>query len=177
MYGFLIHGHELLNIVVCTRTYFRPNIFGRQADLVLESLQKAYKSIVGVNIGLLLCVMFYAISPVMIYLRTNQITVLMPIEIIFFDENETSGFIFTTISHLIMGSFSALVSSLYGTAFIFSINIYILQLRLIAEDFKVLDDLWEGKNDTTVQYRYEFLKNICKKRQDMNKYTLFLNAS
>jgi len=152
------------------RKYLQPNIFGRQEEVLLSKLRETKKFLIIFVTGVGAAVFSYACTPIVVYLATNEVIPLLPTEIIFCDQTQTSGFIVASIGHLTMGIFAAIGTIFYGTIFIFCLSNYVLQGNLVTEDFQVLDGMWNGMNVLPLAHKRAFLKNIWKKRQDMNKY-------
>lgn len=102
---------------------------------------------------------------------------LVPMEILFCDQSQLSGFIATNIVQAIIGFYAATAIIIYGVIFIVSIRGYDFHVNLLAEDFQDLDNMWNGIINVSVAYRHDYLRNICEKRQDMNKYDFVMIKS
>lgn len=167
--AYLIHWKHILALVFTMRKYLRPNVFDRQAEIVKSSLRKTWSLIFIFLIGCLTAILFFTFTPIMVYLTRKEIMPLIPLEIIFCDQSRTFGFIIATIVHLILGTYACVATVIYGAVVLFCICNYTFQVDLIAVDFQDLDRMWDGKNDIPVEYKHAFLKNMCKKNQDMIK--------
>lgn len=175
MHGFLRYRHHMFSLVFSIRKYCKPNIFGRRAKIVESNQRRTWTLLLTLSIGCMVAGSTFAITPIMVYINTREIIPLMPVEVVFCDQSQKAGFIVATIVHMCFGFYAATATVIYGAASIFCISNYIFQVDLIAEDFIELDSMWNGKNNIRVAYKRAFLKNICKKRQDMNKYVCLSN--
>lgn len=108
----------------------------------------------------------FGVIPIAVYVVNKELIPLIPIKIIFCDHSYT----LTIIVQTFMGGYSVYSTIIYGAVMIFCISNYILQMDLIGEDFQELDRMWKRGNDVSIAYKHAFLKNLCKKRQDINKY-------
>lgn len=170
MYGYVRHGHQMLALAFSIKKFFRPNVFGRQVEVVRSELKKTWLLLSLFTIGISMFLIFFACTPPIVYVVKHEILTLMPIEIIFCDVTQASGLFVATIPHMIMGYYAASVTLLSALIFIFCMSNYILQGNLILDDFQMLDGVWNDINNISLEYKRAFLVNICKKREDMNQY-------
>lgn len=70
----------------------------------------------------------------------------------------------------VMGMYAASGTIFYGALFIYCILMYALKVDLIGNDFKDLDEMWADEASVPLHFKHAYLKNICKKRQDLKKY-------
>lgn len=108
--------------------------------------------------------------PVKAYLFDKEFVALIPMEIPFCDQSTLSGFLIANVMQGCYGFWACICTVIYGTCFITVIGSYTMGAELLAEDFRDLDEMWTGKIQVSVAYRHAFLRNICRKRQDMNWY-------
>lgn len=62
----------------------------------------------------------------------------------------------------------------FGTLFVVIVCNYSILVKLVAQDFSDLDEMWKDPTTTTELQRYLYLLNMCKKLHDMNKYDVYL---
>lgn len=80
------------------------------------------------------------------------------------------GFLTAQAIMSLIGLYGNFVTVLVGSGFVVVVCNYTFQIRLIAQDFDDLDEMWNHPRETTADYRYAYLVNVCKKLQDMNGY-------
>ncbi len=146
----------------------------RQADgLAAQHLKKQqcknlkiYKFITAVVYKALLMFMY---NPLRSYMANRELQSLLPIDIMFTDQTQLTGF---TIANLIMALmviylvFASLFMSLHFYGLILN---YSIQVDLIEFDIKQLDTFWSGTSSTSLIERHLFLRNICQKCQDKDE--------
>lgn len=92
---------------------------------------------------------------------------LIPIEIGV--DHTFSGFMTLYLLQVALGSLSFLATVMFGSGFLICICNYTFLIDLIEQDFKDLDEMWNGSSRTSIAYRHAFLENICEKMQDMKR--------
>lgn len=118
-----------------------------------------------------MAVSIYAYNPIKSFVVNRELVSLLPIEIMFTDQSKLSGFLIANAFMLIMGIYSALASLYIDLHFVAAIFNYSMQVDLIEVDINELDEFWRDTTTTTVLERRMFLRNICRKCQDKDKYT------
>lgn len=115
------------------------------------------------------CTSFALVIPIKTFVVDHELIPVIPVDIVFCDVTKISGFIATSLVQGFMAFYAAVATIMFGATFILCIANYNIQVDLLAEDFKDLDKMWNGTIVVSVAYRHEYLKNICRKRQDMNE--------
>lgn len=95
---------------------------------------------------------------------------LIPMEILFCDQSTWSGYLVANSIQAVTAFTASICTVIYGLTFITIVGSYGLGAELLAEDFEDLDKMWTGEIEASVAYRHAFLRNICQKRQDMNRF-------
>nr|QGW45379.1 odorant receptor 6 [Bradysia odoriphaga] len=95
---------------------------------------------------------------------------LLPIEIMFLDQTKWSGFIIATAIVAVTGVWVELVFFSININFLMAIFNCSTQVILIEDDFKKLDAFWSNPKTTNLVERHMFLRNICQKCQDRDKF-------
>ncbi len=145
----------------------------RQADkLVAEELEKQQRQnfklykFIGFLVVKSLLVFLY--NPTKAFLVNRELQSLLPIDFVFVDQSELSGFLIANAIMVVMGIYLVLVS-LYTVNFYSIIVNYSIQADLIEADVKQLDAFWSNTKTTSLSERHSFLRNICLKCQDKDK--------
>lgn len=118
----------------------------------------------------LICIAAFVACPIKSYIIDNKLLSPVPMEIVFFNQTTTRGFIVANFIISTKGILAYLFSVFYGLTFIFCVLNYSIQIELIDEDIKKLNEMWaDDTADITVAEKRAFLKNICIKLQDINE--------
>lgn len=121
-------------------------------------------------LGVVLCVGFFLACPLKGFIVDKELISLLPIEIVFVDQSNSSGFIVANCIMIVLGSVAALGLVVYDAVFIFAIFVYGFKVDLMEQDLKDLDEMWADKIIVPLAYKHAYLRNIAKKRQDLNRY-------
>ncbi|XP_037034390.1 odorant receptor 67d-like [Bradysia coprophila] len=115
-------------------------------------------------------VLIFLYNPMKLFIFNGELVSILPIEIVFIDQTELSGFLLANSIMTVMGVY-AVVGSLYvGFQFYAIILNYSIQIDLIELDVKQLDAFWGNTAKSTLSDRYFLLRNICQKCQDKYNY-------
>lgn len=115
-------------------------------------------------------VLIFVYNPMKSFIFKNELVSLLPIEIMFIDQNELVGFL---LANCIMTSID--FYAVFGPLFV-ALNFYVMilnysfQVDLIEFDVRRLDTFWSDPAASTLSERYSLLRNICQKCQDKDKY-------
>ncbi|XP_037049690.1 odorant receptor 67d-like [Bradysia coprophila] len=146
----------------------------RQAGSLAEQIEKQqrqnlklYKLICMIEVSSLLV---FSYNPLKSYILRGEYLSLLPIEMIFIDQTQLSGFLIANAIMSVMGVVLVWSSMFIAMNFVASISNYSIQVDLIESDIKQLDALWENKKATNLSERYSFLRNICQKCQDKDNF-------
>lgn len=114
----------------------------------------------------------YMFNPVksVIYRDKGEMVSLLPFEISFTDQSTLSGYLTANACMSVMGVYAVFIALFVVLHFITIILNYSMLVDIIEVDIKQLDELWRDKRKTTVVERHLFLRNICLKCQDKDKY-------
>lgn len=159
----------MVSLFYFTRKLCRENVIGIRADILKRGTKRTLALMKAFVMIAIFCILIYLLVPLKILIVDNQLPFLIPIDIFVVDKDTTLGYVITNLVQMIMGSFSAVCVLLYGLTFVFCIGNYKIQVHLISQDFKDLDDLWSKDSSVSLAYKRAFLRNICIKCQDMNK--------
>lgn len=122
------------------------------------------------TLAVILSGLIFIFYPIGAFIHRRELNSLLPIEIMFTDQSTLSGFLVANSFMIVMGAY-AIVGTIYmGLHFIAAILNYTVMVDLIEIDIKKLDGFWDGNTTTTTSERHMFLRNICQKCQDKNKY-------
>lgn len=141
-----------------------------QGHILRSALQRNFEFQIIIAIGMGLGTLFYLLVPITTFFVDKKLVALMPLEILFCDQSTTYGFFFANSVQATMGLHLYLFTLTYTSLFVTYITNYSVQVNLLAIDFNHLDKMWTGEINQPVAYRHAFLLNICKKRQDSNKF-------
>lgn len=169
--GYLKKRQQILSLFFCIRKICRQIVCGgNHADVLKSDLRKTLTFLKMFAVGVTSSLGLFVACPIKLYFVDNELMSLLPIEIIFVDQSTGfSGFAIANAVMTVMGIFAALGTILYGAVFIFAIRMYSLQINLIGQDFKDLDEMWAEGSTVSLRHKQSFLKNICNKRQDIRK--------
>lgn len=121
------------------------------------------------TVGVAASLGLFVVCPLYSYIAYNELISLLPLEIIFVDQSTFLGFVIANAVMIVMGIMATLGTIFYGAIFIYAIRMYSLQVNLIGQDFKDLDDMWADGSTVPLRYKQLLLRNICLKRQDIKK--------
>lgn len=167
------------------------NVDGVRADMLYDGLCSTEKVLKVFFVGLIASLCGYGSVPVLLFVFKGQFISLIPIEIIFIDQvreillfyyiscdsikiyfkSTKIGFLAANVLMVLLGIYALMSSCMYGSGFIIIVCNYSFLVNLIEQDLKDLDAMWSdvNKNQTTLQYRHAFLRNICTKVQDLRE--------
>lgn len=148
---------------------YRQNVVKLAEKLESQQMEniKIFKLVVFFG---LVTVSIYVYSPIKTFVDSRKLESLLPIEIMFTDQSKLSGFLIANVCMVLMG-FYAVIASLYiAFHFVATILNYSMQVDLIEVDINELDEFWHDTTTTSITERYMFLRNICQKCQDKDKY-------
>lgn len=160
---FIRHWDQLVSLCFHFRKLCRQTAEGStRANILLTSFGTTFTFMKYFTVACFLSVGFFLVYPIKAYIYDKELVTLMPIQIILCDETTKLGYTLTNMWLATMGFLCGVASIHSDVSFIFFILNYNLGVYLIAEDLKDLQ-----KPMPTAQ-RDLFLRNICKKRLDMN---------
>ncbi len=119
--------------------------------------------------GILIALCAASAATVKMYFLDHQLVPLAPFESPFLDQTRMKEFLLGNCIWTIYATWGAWTIAMYAMTFISFVMNYRTKAELLAEDFKDLDEMWMGKVNVSLEYKHAFLRNICIKRQDMNK--------
>lgn len=171
MISFIVYWKVMMALIynirsVCRRTAESSS----RANILKTELRKTLKLMKIFAFGFLSTVSLYVMIPAKTFIVDNEWMALIPMEILFCDQSTLVGFLVANVVQAELGLHGTIASISYELIFIIIISNYSIFVNLLAEDFKDLDKMWTDEIKVTVAYRHAFLLNICKKRQDMNRY-------
>jgi len=106
--------------------------------------------------------------PTKAFFVDHELVPLLPIEFMFVDLSTFSGFIAANLIASLLGLFGS-VATAYTILLIVSLILnYSVFVDMFEDDIKSLDETWSKGTNTTVLHRHSFLRNICRKQQDMD---------
>lgn len=123
----------------------------------------------------LLSAVIYIFYPIKAFIDNRELVPLLPIEILFIDQSIIPGFLIANIFMIVMGLYAVLVTLYVGFHLLAANLNYAMQVDLIGMDINELDKLWSLKSTTSTTERHMFLRNICQKCQDRDKYIQHFN--
>lgn len=142
----------------------------RQSKLLVSSTLKLFAFLTSYTIITGVCLGIYFAVPIKTYFVDNELVALMPVEILFCDPSTTLGFTFKTFVQILMGVHLVLISYASTVPLFTYILTYDVEVNILGENFNELDEMWTNHRNVSLAYRHAFLFNMCKKRQDMNKF-------
>ncbi|XP_037038357.1 uncharacterized protein LOC119075890 [Bradysia coprophila] len=146
----------------------------RQAGSLTEQIEKQQRR--NLNLYKLICLvevsslLVFSYNPLKSFILRGEYLSLLPIEIIFIDQTQLSGFLMANAFMAVMGVVLVWKSMFIAMNFVASISNYAIQVDLIEFDIKQLDALWENTNTNSLSERHSFLRNICQKCQDKDNF-------
>lgn len=171
--GYLNKRYLILSLFFAIRKICRQTECGKHADILRADLSDMYRTLKMFTVGIFLGGALYCGGPLKSYLVDGKFILIAPLEVLFINQNTPTGFAIANVVVSIIAGFGALGTILYGGLIIFGILMYSSQINLIGQDFKELDEMWAEDSSVSLAYKQSFLKNICIKRQDIQKYIFF----
>nr|QGW45436.1 odorant receptor 63 [Bradysia odoriphaga] len=146
----------------------------RQAGSLTEQIEKqqrrnlkVYKFICMAEISSL---MVFSYNPLKSFFFRGEYFSLLPIEMIFIDQTELTGFLIANALMSVMGVVLVWSSMFVAMNFVASISNYSILVDVIEYDIRQLDTFWENPTTTSLSERHMFLRNICQKCQDKDNF-------
>lgn len=162
---------SIFALIFSPRKLCLQNVVGPRADIIRAGLQRTSTILKAFTTGSFACITFYVVVPLKSYFVDNEWVSLLPLEVVFCDQSTFTGFVAANFVQAYMGTIAILATIMSGSGFLICVCNYIWQVDLIGQDFHDLDEMWNGiKTVSTTYYRHAYLRNIFKKRQDLNKY-------
>lgn len=151
-----------------TRRMCKINGTNKVRDRLLNNF-KFYKFCAFFVVLAVVCFIAY---PSKAFIVDHQHVPLLPIEFMFVDQSTLSGFLIANFIMSILGLFANAGTTLTVLLIAVIVTNYSIMVDLFEEDVKSLDEMWTGTSTTTVRHRHFFLRNICRKQQDLDAYSL-----
>lgn len=152
-FSYIKHYAKIYSLFFFARKLCQENIVGTKADILFSGLCRTRTVLKMYTVGVVVGFSFYVIVPLKLYIFDNVRTSILPIEVLFYDQSTVSGFI---------------IATMYGYALLICICNYKIQVDLIGQDFKDLDDMWSVTGSVRLASKHAFLINVFRKHQDMN---------
>lgn len=172
---FLYHRKKILSLLEFMLEVCRQNTVGRRADILTKHFRKCLMSLKAFTFGLAANVCLFVSQPFFSYFVEHRYMALLPSEILFVDQSSMSGFLTANAIMAFCGVYAASGTIFFVTLFILIVSNITVQVELIGDDFKSLDEMWANKK-TTLAYRHAFLRTICVRCQDMETYVFIGHA-
>ncbi len=117
-----------------------------------------------------LSLLIFLAHPIKAFLIDHELISLLPMEVMFVDQSTLSGFITANVIMSVLGVFASFATAYTILVIVATVLNYSVFVDIFEEDIKSLDAMWSGTLDTSVVYRHLFIRNICRKQQDMDAY-------
>ncbi len=143
--------------------------YSGQADILTSNLYRTLKFLKMFAVGVASSLGLFVACPFKSYMFDKELTPLLPLEIIYVNQDTFSGFFIANIVMSVLGLFAAVGTVLYGATFIYAILMYSMQVDLIGQDFRDLDSMWAEDSTVLLTCKIRLLRNICEKLQDIKK--------
>lgn len=166
--NYIKHFKKVLALLEFMQKMCRLNSFGRRADILKNELQKCYRSLKMFTVCVLVNACLFLSVPFISYSVNKELISLAPIEILFIDQSTLSGYFTANLILSLDGILAASGTIFCATLYILLISNFTVQVELIEDDFKCLDEMWADKK-RSLAYKRAFIQNICMRCQDMNK--------
>ncbi|XP_037037280.1 uncharacterized protein LOC119074982 [Bradysia coprophila] len=181
IYGVLIPGSLKFHLILRNVTRLTPmhdffeniligNPIGRRADDLVREMNDAYNKVKIFVIVSVLCFAIFVLHPLQAFVTEGRLIPIMRIELPFVDQTEMRGYL---IGVALM-SFIGFLGVVGNVAFDVTVLTLLMEFKslvtLLAHD---LDDYHEFSKEVethSTQYQDSFLKNICKKYNDIHRY-------
>lgn len=167
--GYVKKREQMFSLFFCIRKICRQTECYSQAEIIKTDLRKTFLYLKMFVFVVVSSVPLLVACSMKMYFVDNELRSLLPLEIVFINQSTVLGFVTANLVMTVMGSFAAFISLLYGVTFLYAIRMYSLQVILIGQDFKDLDDMWAKGSRVPLICKHTFLRNICKKHQDVKK--------
>lgn len=169
--AFIKHWTVLIALIYNLRFICRRTAgLSSRANILIDEFRTTLKYVKAFALAMAFALGSFLILPVKVFIVEGELLSLIPMEIVFCDKSTKIGFAAANFMQAIMATYAVFCVANYAISFIIIICSYNLQVNLLEEDLKDLDEMWSGKMEVSLAYRRAFLINICKKRQDMNWY-------
>ncbi len=122
-----------------------------------------------ISMVVLQSLLVFLYNPMKSFFVNRELLSLLPIDIVFTDQTQLSGFLLANLIMAAMGVYLISVSLFVSLNFYAIIVNCSIQVDLIEIDIKQLDTFWSNTSTTSLLQRHLFLRNICQKCQDKDE--------
>ncbi len=125
-----------------------------------------YKFVASMAIIITPLYMFY---PVKSYVIDGKFVQFVPIEIMFVDQTTSWGFLFSSAVMGTLGLYAIFGTEYMLLTFVAVIMNYAPRVDILEANFNELDALWSETSTSKILYRHTYLRNVCRKYEDMRE--------
>ncbi len=136
------------------------------AEQIAKQQRKNLKLFKFIMFFILKSLSWFMYNPMKAYIFNREFLLLMPMEIMFTDHTQLSGFLIANAIMAVMGVYVVAISLFISFHFYAIILNYAIQVDLIEADVKQLDAFWSDTSTNSLLERHLLLRNICQKCQD-----------
>lgn len=154
-----------------TKKICKLNLSGSRATKIGDRLQENFKFYKLTAFIVILSIGIFVAYPAKAFILDGEFISMLPVHFMFVDQSTLSGFLTANVVMAFMGLLGTCATLYCILIIVATVFNYSVLVDVVEEDIKSLDDMWTRKSDTTVKYRYLYLRNICQKQQDMDGYS------
>lgn len=152
---------------------FTYKITRQASNNVAEVLDKQQRSNLKlckvITILAVLSLSIYGSNSTKEFIFAGKLVPLLPTDMMFLDQTKISDFLIANSLMILMGLWTFFVILVVMLHFLMLILNCSIQMDLIEEDMRQLDEHWSNPKTSTLRERQMFLKNICQKCQDKDR--------
>ncbi|XP_037036795.1 putative odorant receptor 83c isoform X2 [Bradysia coprophila] len=143
---------------------------GRRSDDLVREMNDAYNKVKIFVVVSVLCFAVFVLYPIHAYITEGQLIPIMRIEFPFVDQTVIKGYLIGQAFMLLFG-----VLGLVGSvAFDLAVLTFLLEFKslvtLLVHDLDDYEEFSKENETYSTQYKDSFLKNICRKYNDIHRY-------
>ncbi len=143
---------------------------GLRADRLKLRLLSNFTFFKGIASLALIVILIYIYYPVKSFLIDGILVPFVPVEIMFVDQSTLWGYLVANGITMVCGIYAVSGTEYMGLTFVYLIANYSLPVEILEIDINELDELWNDLTTSTLAHRHLFLRNICRKYNDMRQY-------
>nr|QGW45439.1 odorant receptor 66 [Bradysia odoriphaga] len=143
---------------------------GRRSDDLVKEMNDAFKTVKIFIVVSALCFAVFVLYPMHAYVTEGQLIPIMRIEFPFVDQTIMKGYLIGQTFMLLFGFFAVVGSVAFDLAVLTLLMGFKSLVTLLLHDLDDYHEFSKEREASSTQYRDSFLKNICKKYNDIHRY-------
>ncbi|XP_037036894.1 uncharacterized protein LOC119074711 [Bradysia coprophila] len=143
---------------------------GRRSDDLVKEMNDAFNTVKIFIVVSVLCFAVFVLYPIHAYVTEGQLVPIMRIEFPFVDQTVIKGYLIGQSFMLLFGFLGVLGSVAFDVAVVTLLMEFKSLVTLLVHDLDDYEEFSKEVETYSTQYKDSFLKNICRKYNDIHRY-------